>query len=302
MYFLGNAILDSDVNETTHKVESTIRKLSPSVMFDRERFLSFSDYENVKNNKLYCYPYNFLRVSNNQGSFNDYMIEDFEDDEENIGKIIFRYFLTACQGYASQLNPVNYKGQNFNFDENLQQGKFPTLSWSTDSFTNWLSVQGQNVAVSSAFNIIGSASQIASDNIGGGIMSASSAIANTIGQIRSASMQPNTAQGNVNAGDIGFNFGTNTFRFMKMRCKKEYLQIIDDYFSKFGYKINRVKLPNITGRTNWNYVEISSTEEIGYGDVPSRAMEQINTACRNGTTIWHNHANLGNYSLDNSIV
>ena len=89
---------------------------------------------------------------------------------------------------------------------------------------------------------------------------------------------------------------------MKMRCKKEYLQIIDDYFSKFGYKINRVKIPNIIGRTNWNYIEIASTEEIGHGDVPSRAMEQINTACRNGTTIWHNHANLGNYSLDNSIV
>lgn len=87
-----------------------------------------------------------------------------------------------------------------------------------------------------------------------------------------------------------------------MRCKKEYLQIIDDYFSKFGYKINRVKLPNIVGRTNWNYVEIASTEEIGYGDVPSTAMEQINTACRNGVTIWHNHTNLGNFSLDNSIV
>lgn len=163
-------------------------------MFDRERFLTFSDYETVKNNKLYCYPYNFLRVSNNQGSYNDYMLEDFEEDEENVGKIIFRYFLTACQGYASQLNPVNYKGQNFNFDENLQQGKFPTLSWSTDSFTNWLSVQGQNVAVSSAFNIIESSTQIATGHVGGGIISASSGIANTIGQIRSASMQPNTAQ------------------------------------------------------------------------------------------------------------
>lgn len=194
MFFHGNAIADSEVDETTHRVLPTIAKKSPTVMLDKSTMLAFSDYETVKNNKLYCYPYNFLRVSNNQGSYNDYMIEDFEEDEENIGKIIFRYFLTACQGYASQLNPVNYKGQNFNFDENLQQGKFPTLSWSTDSFTNWLSVQGQNVAVSSAFNIIGSSAQIATGNVGGGIMSASSSIANTIGQIRTASMQPNTAQ------------------------------------------------------------------------------------------------------------
>lgn len=108
--------------------------------------------------------------------------------------------------------------------------------------------------------------------------------------------------GNVNAGDIGFNFGTNTFRFMKMRCKREYLEIIDNYFSRFGYKINTVKLPNITGRTYWNYVEIGGTEEIGYGEAPSTAMEVINGACRKGVTIWHNHSNIGNFNLTNNIV
>lgn len=89
---------------------------------------------------------------------------------------------------------------------------------------------------------------------------------------------------------------------MKMRCKKEYLEIIDNYFSRFGYKINTVKLPNITGRTYWNYVEIGGTEEIGYGTAPSASMQVINGACRKGTTIWHNHSNIGNFNLTNSIA
>ena len=63
-----------------------------------------------------------------------------------------------------------------------------------------------------------------------------------------------------------------------------------------------MEMPNITGRRYWNYVEIGGTEEIGYGDVPSKHMEIINKACRKGVTIWHSHSNLGNYSLNNTIV
>lgn len=87
-----------------------------------------------------------------------------------------------------------------------------------------------------------------------------------------------------------------------MRAKTEYLRIIDDYFSRFGYKINEILTPNIVGRQNWNYVEIGSSEDIGYGTVPSKYMDEINKACRRGVTIWHNHNNVGNYSLNNPIV
>lgn len=61
-------------------------------------------------------------------------------------------------------------------------------------------------------------------------------------------------------------------------------------------------MPNITGRMYWNYVEIGANEEIGYGEVPGKFMDTINNACRRGVTIWHNHANVGNYNLNNTIV
>lgn len=69
-----------------------------------------------------------------------------------------------------------------------------------------------------------------------------------------------------------------------------------------GYAIKRIVSPNIVGRTYWNYVEIGDTEEIGYGEVPSKFMDIINNACRRGTTIWHSHDNIGNYTLNNSII
>ena len=90
--------------------------------------------------------------------------------------------------------------------------------------------------------------------------------------------------------------------FHKLKVKTECLKIIDDYFTRFGYAVKSLAMPNLTGRTYWNYVEIGANEVIGNGDVPTQFMEIINSACRRGVTIWHNHANLGNYSLDNKII
>ena len=49
-------------------------------------------------------------------------------------------------------------------------------------------------------------------------------------------------------------------------------------------------------------IEIGMNESIGYGSVPSKYMEEINGACRKGITIWHDHSNLGDFSLNNTIV
>ena len=87
-----------------------------------------------------------------------------------------------------------------------------------------------------------------------------------------------------------------------MRVKTENLKIIDDYFTRFGYAIKKLEVPNITGRQYWNYVEIGANEVIGNGDVPAQFMEVINNACRRGVTIWHNHSNIGNYTLSNTIA
>lgn len=87
-----------------------------------------------------------------------------------------------------------------------------------------------------------------------------------------------------------------------MRCKDEYMKQIDSYFAMFGYKVNEVKIPNITGRVNFNYIQISEADDLGYGNVPSVALKTINDIARRGVTIWHNHANLGNYTVTNTIV
>lgn len=265
-----------------------------------DKITSFSDYT-PKNNKCFVYPYNYLFVSNNQGSNNIYKYEDF-----NTEKCVFENQFSITIGGSGRIVPLNYKGMETNDDESLPLGKYPTCAWSSDAFTNWLTQNGVNIAVSLGLTAGAIATTIATGGatapiLAGATMSVAGNIANTLGQFYQASLLPNISGGQA-TGDVIWAFDRNKFSFRQMRVKTEYLKIIDDYFTRFGYAIKCLELPNITGRKYWNYVEIGASEEIGYGEVPSKYMDIINNACRRGVTIWHNHGNVGNYSLDNVIV
>ena len=92
------------------------------------------------------------------------------------------------------------------------------------------------------------------------------------------------------------------FTVYKMSIRAEYARVIDDFFTRKGYKINRLKVPNITGRRYFNYIQIASEDVLGYGEIPEEYMQTINDIARNGVTIWHDHDNLGDYSVNNSII
>lgn len=276
--------------------------------FDKQ--YTWSEYT-PKNNKLYCYPYNYLMVSNNNGSSAIYKYEDFSS-----ANCKFDNKLSVSIGCSGILVPKDYKGQSECIDESLPLGKYPTCGWSADSYTNWLTQQAVNIPVSiitSTLGLaaagaggvagIGAATTAASLTAGqiSGVAGLSSQIGGLIGSFYQASLLP-PIQGGGNTSDIIFTSGNNHFKFMGMRARPEFLKIIDDYFTRFGYKINEVKTPNISGRSQWNYVEIGQGENCVYGEMPADAQRNINQAFRNGVTIWHNHANIGNFSLTNSIV
>lgn len=305
--------ITTDIESGTHKViNGRGNKLDDTEKLPLSAMHNFDDYSNVKNNKLYCYPYNFIRVTNNLGNYNDYHIEDFIADEND--NIVFNTIGIPCLGYSGKVRPVNYKGLLYNEDESLTLGKYPTLSWSTDAYTNWLTQNSVNMTTNALLGTAGAGIGIATVATGGlagiplglayaGIaVSASGTLASAIGSINKASFAPNNASGNANSGDVSFAFNIGRFKFEKMRAKKEYLAILDSYFSRFGYKVNRLGTPNLTSRTYWNYVEIGQGEQVGFGEIPSVYLQVINSAFETGVTIWHNHANIGNYNLNNTIV
>lgn len=98
-------------------------------------------------------------------------------------------------------------------------------------------------------------------------------------------------------GDINTCSNKNTFIFYQMCIKEEYAKIIDNFFSMFGYKINEVKIPNITGRPNWNFVKTIDCNITG--NFPQNDIQTLKNMFNNGVTFWHNPNTFLDYSQNN---
>lgn len=289
-----------------------------------EKLHSFSDFQ-PKNNKCFVYPYNYLFVSNNQGNNNIFKYENFEGNN-----VTFENQFCITIGGSGRLVPKNYKGMPTDDDEALPLGKYPTCAWSSDAFTNWLTQNSVNLATQTALmagNIaLGVAtggasipattalSALATANSNGalsdkefkGVANTASMGINTagqiggiIGQFYQASLMPNL-QGGQATGDVIWGANRNMYTLRQMRSKTEYLKAIDDYFSMFGYKVNIVKTPNITGRQNWNYIKTINCNAVG--DIPQTDLNIIRNMFNSGVTLWHNASTMYNYNNSNNIV
>lgn len=125
-------------------------------------------------------------------------------------------------------------------------------------------------------------------------------IKNVMGEVYKHSLTPFTAKGNTNGGDINTCSNRNGFAFYKMSIKQEYAKIIDNFFSAYGYKINDVKIPNITGRQNWNYVKTIDANILG--NIPQEDLQTIKDILNSGVTFWHNPSTFLDYSQNNPII
>ena len=85
-----------------------------------------------------------------------------------------------------------------------------------------------------------------------------------------------------------------------MNIKAEMVTVIDDFFSLYGFKIYKVKVPNMNSRTYWNYVKcIDSNIE---GLIPEFYLDEIKNMFNAGITLWHDPTKFLDYSQTNSIV
>lgn len=297
--FSTSPIVEFQVNYKVVSYMSSNRDKVFSYNIEYTPNYDYGDYT-VKNNKCYCFPYNYLMVTNNVGNQNIYKLEEFDDVEDfEPGDKILQIQMSLSIGMSGRIVPVRYKGRHFDFDNALTLAKFPTCSWSADSYTNWLtqqSVNSSNAGLSVAADVVSGGNLLA-----GVVVSAASEIATFYGGYKKAQLLPEITSGQ-STGDVNFGNHNNHFTLVQYRIKLEHLRQIDDYFSRFGYKTLRVKTPNIIGRSNYNYIEIGQGERFAYGEVPPEALNEINQTAQNGLTIWHNHNNVGNFNVSNTIV
>ena len=265
-----------------------------------------------KNNKLFVAPYNMLCITNNAGVQAEYHYEDFINNSP-----LFSLVGVPSPSGSVWLFPNNYKKSDATkagYNWGIPGAKYPQGSWQGDQYTNWMTQNGINLfghridaptahAIGGSLQMVTSALTRQYDGIGAGL----GEMLGATQEMYRASMMPSTIGGQINSGDVTYAYDKMSPTYYKMTIKAEYAKIIDDWFSKFGYKVNKIKMPNQISRSNWNFIQIGRTENIGYSineaiSTPAKSMEIINNIYRNGVTVWHNHETLGDYSQTNNIV
>ena len=262
--------------------------------------LSFGDWF-PHNNKIFVYPYNYIYITNGNGENNILKIENFDGNN-----LVFDILYSITIGGSCRLIPKNYQGKNRDIDNSISLGKLPTCQWSSDSYTNWLTQNAVNIDNEIIKTFVNAGGQLMSGDFVGANLTIANSIFEQNEKFSQARLLPNKT-GGTNTGDVCFSASLTNFYIYRMHPKIEYLMQIDDFFDRFGYKVNALKIPNIATRTYWNYVEIGSNERSAITNpsssypVPQSDLDDINDKLRKGLTIWNNVSNIGNYSLDNSI-
>lgn len=265
------------------------------------------------NGQIMCVPVNYKGVENNY----DYKIVISEFPQCGYTVDAYRAWIAsggevrqkvqAVRGVANGLfgslnlignvkkawNSLWDKNYQSNYNQrtagkNLNQGALNAVNVGATNYAN------KNTSMLEA---IGSSNAVSE---GGGIISG---LANTaVDYMESeynAGVQANIPAG-MTAGNVMVGARVLNFRCFDVDVNAKDAQIIDEYFSKYGYQTNRLKVPNISGRPQWNYVKTKDCEIIG--NIPAATKASIIDIFNGGITFWKNGDNIGDYSLNNQIV
>lgn len=263
-----------------------------------------------RNKKLLCYPYNFAYVSNNAGGS---AVIRYERTDAGFGMPQFQFTGTLSPDGVIFMHPLGYNGVNDNYDEGLTLGGFPTCAWDSDTYRLWLA-QNQNqhahanetAWIKAGFSVAGGVGAALSGNLFGGIANGLSGAYDSLNQIKALNaqkadmaVQPPQARGQFSS-NINVAMDRQSFTVYYKCITREYAQIIDDFFDKYGYKIGRVQRPNIHARSAYTYVKTIGCQITS--NLCTEDVVKIENIFDKGITWWVSGDQIADYSQSNTPI
>lgn len=275
-----------------------------------------TDIYTPKNKKCYTYPYSYMVITNNKGDERTLFWEQSASKTAN-GRQQIRIQISSAVAPICEIGarPMNYMGKEVNYDEGVLLNDFPMPSWSENTFDRWWAVNKYqfmyNTVTDAITTVTGAMKTGLTSNIGMntsvslGVANAGIGLVDNIVEYATRQRAPNKGKGNLSSSGLPVLERRIGFSMYSMGSKPEYIKIVDEYFSMFGYKICRLKIPNIKAaakselRPQWNYIK-TTTCIIDNLNAPADVDEQLQSIYNSGITFWMNPNNVGKYNLDNS--
>lgn len=150
---------------------------------------------------------------------------------------------------------------------------------------------------------LGAAASIAgggSPNLGG-LLSPLQGMISTFGRTAVSDLMPKQLSGFAPSSAM-YTIGEAGVYLIKYAPNRDEFNKIDDFFTAYGYAVNRIATPEYHNRANHNYLKTNNVLVIATGGIPQEDYARICKIFDEGVTFWHNPGTYGNYNVNNDPI
>lgn len=273
-----------------------------SKTLSKSKYMNLSGYVPA-NKKLLTYPYNSLRVATQNGMQGEYWFENFASDNMSfvvggcvsLDMMLYGDFQTYERVSSTPEGIPNQPYTNVvsGFPQPLFSGLQSIGFAQAASGLAMQAIAGVKDAIGGMSLSLSSPQAIRQDNWLGRLVS---------GMDKTISYLPRLAEGSENdlkraatpdysvvtslpASTSAWSVFRGGFQFLHSTIDAKRAEMYDAYLTRWGYAINEVTTPNLSGRKVFNYVKTNGV--VVYGNVNESDINQIRSMFDRGITIWH---------------
>lgn len=249
-----------------------------------------------KNKKCFCYPYCFIKLTNHSGDEKILKWENFKKINGYEGTITLDVDQCPSQSPLYAVTPKNYEGLLYNNAYIVQYSNFPQLPWNYNAYQNWFALNSNSILFGFLGKGISTAVSAATGNAAGALSGAVSEMSDFL-SLMDKQKQPEQTRGTVQGNYLMYSAKAGIFA-QKVEAKTEYIVMIDEFFSHYGYSVNETKVPTFHKRPNFDYIKTRDINIVG--DIPNEDIEELENIFNDGVTVWHNINTYGDYNVNNA--
>ena len=259
------------------------------------------------NRKLYTSPYCYFRLTTNSSGYIDYPYEMITGSNINF----------SFNGYANGTTGVitggvtNYKSSKDIIDQTLtlEYNQHISTPVGSDNYMTRATEKGIALGLNLGSTALSLNSKLINltDNLRKARLNNKAEPELQVPESFSLSQDQFSVQGakpSIATPDVIQNMGLSNFYFLRMSYDQATLIQYDNYFTRYGYAVNRIKIPNFVqgrGRETYNYVKTNGAS-IKSKDAPADAIQKIKQIFDAGTTVWLKLSDVGNFGLTNHTI
>ena len=256
------------------------------------------------NNKLYTYPYNYIKVMSASGAETILEYEKLPGTNDN-----FIVSYSASLSPTLSIAPEYYNGVTKPVDKIVSYSQFSPIAYTVDTYSQWYA-QNKNVVdltlytkagaiVRSGFGALSAQNTQQALGAAGNVLDSTVNAMQWLASVMDMQRRPDEIKGTLTGNALIYQSRAGV-KVLDMCIKGEYAEIIDRYFDCYGYNVSITKTPQINSRPHYNYCKTVGSNV--YGAMPEDHKEQIDRLFNDGITVWHisSGGSYGTYDANNA--